>query len=155
MDSINTILAPTDLSISSVTGVRYALELAATVKAGVIVLYIASYEDEFPYPLGIGDVPAAYVPPQSFDDYMNDSRQALERFVEEHFKLLTRNLDVRLELDVGNADSLIIEKAEQLGADLIVMATHGRRGLEHILIGSVTEHVVRRAGCPVLSVRVK
>ncbi|MEA3410425.1 MAG: universal stress protein [Pseudomonadota bacterium] len=154
MDAIDIILAPTDLSESSVTGVRYALDLAATVKASVIIFHVASYEDEFPYPIGIGDVPAAYVPPQSFDDYMRDSKQALERFVEAHFASQTGNLEVTLDLDVGNADTLIVEKADQAGANLIVMATHGRKGLEHMLIGSVTEHVVRRARCPVLSVRV-
>ena len=54
---------------------------------------------------------------------------------------------------VGRPHREIIELAEELGAGLIVMATHGLTGLEHALLGSVTERTLRSAPCPVLSVR--
>ena len=50
---------------------------------------------------------------------------------------------------VGGASAVILETAEAVGAELIVMATHGRTGLAHVLLGSVAERVVRHAPCPV------
>lgn len=55
-------------------------------------------------------------------------------------------IDVR----TGVPDIDIVRAAHELGADLIVMATHGRTGFEHFVLGSVTEHVIREAPCPVL-----
>ncbi len=153
MDAISRILAPTDLSVHSQRGVQYALELAAAVHAQVIILHVAPFEEEFPYPLGIGEVSSAYVPGPSFDEYVHARRQALERFAKEHFATLMRGLEVSLEVEVGDAAQAIVDKAEATGADLIVMATHGRTGLGHILIGSITEQVLRHARCPVLSLR--
>ncbi len=153
MDAINNILAPTDLSDSSKVGVRYALEMAASVGAEVCVYYVAPYEDEFAYPLGLGEAATAYVPGPNFEEYMRQQRQALEGFIDSNFAELLPGLRVDTEVDVGTADEQIVTKAEQANMDLICMSTHGRTGLGHILIGSVTEHVVRRAKCPVLSIR--
>jgi len=58
-----------------------------------------------------------------------------------------------VEVGVGVAYQRIVEKSAAEGVDLIVMSTHGRTGFLHVLIGSVTEKVVRMAACPVLSVR--
>jgi nucleotide-binding universal stress UspA family protein len=54
---------------------------------------------------------------------------------------------------VGSPTLEIVEMARSLPADLIVISTHGRTGLKHVVLGSVAEHVVRRAPCPVLVVR--
>ena len=59
-----------------------------------------------------------------------------------------------VEVEHGEPADTIVHKAQELGADLIVMGTHGRTGLAHIFLGSVAEKVVRRAPCPVLAVRV-
>jgi nucleotide-binding universal stress UspA family protein len=56
-------------------------------------------------------------------------------------------------LGYGEPGSTILAVAEEIGADLIVMGTHGRTGLRRLLMGSVAEHVVRHASCPVLTVR--
>jgi nucleotide-binding universal stress UspA family protein len=53
----------------------------------------------------------------------------------------------------GAAAHEIVEQAREVGADLIVMGTHGRRGVNHLMAGSVAERVVRMAACPVLTVR--
>jgi nucleotide-binding universal stress UspA family protein len=153
MEAINKILAPTDLSDSSKAGVRYALEMAASVGAEVILYYVAPYEDEFAYPLGLGEAATAYVPGPKFEEYMRQRRQALDVFLNENFSGLPPGLKILMETDVGTAHEQIVEKAEQANIDLIVMSTHGRTGLGHILIGSVTEYVVRQAKCPVLSIR--
>ena len=152
MNTISIILAPTDLSESSVIGVRYALEMAAAVNAKIIIYHVAHYESDFPYPLGIGEPTSAYLPPQGFDEFMRDRRQALNSFVEKNFTDLTPRIDLSLETDVGSAQEQILQKAREAKIDMIVMSTHGRTGLSHILIGSVTEYIVRRAPCPVLSI---
>jgi len=55
-------------------------------------------------------------------------------------------------VEIGSPATNILEEAEREGSDLIVMSTHGRTGLAHMLMGSVTEQVVRNAACPVFSV---
>ena len=60
---------------------------------------------------------------------------------------------VSIEVRSGTAADEIVDAAVDYGCDLIIMATHGRSGLSHLLLGSVTEAVIRRAPCPVLAVR--
>ena len=60
-----------------------------------------------------------------------------------------------VEVAVGHPADTIVRVAQERGADLIVMGTHGRTGLQHVLLGSVAEKVVRLAPCPVLTVRDK
>jgi universal stress protein A len=155
MQYINRILAPTDLSDASRVGVQYALEMAASVHAAVIVYYVAYYESDFSYPLGIGEASTAYMPTQDFAEFLRQRTQALKQFVQENFSHLAQDIDLSLETDIGAAEDMILQKATQAGVDLIIMSTHGRTGLNHIFIGSVTEHVVRKASCPVLSIRIK
>jgi universal stress protein A len=155
MQAINRILAPTDLSDASRAGLQYAFEMAASVHAAVIVYYVAYYESDFSYPLGIGEASTAYMPTQDFAEFMRQRMHALKQFIQENFSQFTQDIDLSLETDIGAAEDMILEKATQAGVDLIIMSTHGRTGLNHILIGSVTEHVVRKASCPVLSIRVK
>ena len=65
-----------------------------------------------------------------------------------------RRVKLRTLLQTGvRAYEAIVDSARKLKVDLVVMATHGRTGLTHLLMGSVTEHVVRRAACPVLTLR--
>jgi universal stress protein A len=61
--------------------------------------------------------------------------------------------DVRVHVVEGPPTEIICQMAERLPADLIVMGTHGREGLAHLLLGSVAERTLRRAACPVLTVR--
>jgi nucleotide-binding universal stress UspA family protein len=67
------------------------------------------------------------------------------------------NGKARYQVDVMMGDPAveILQAAKRRGADLIVMATHGRKGLRHLVLGSVAEHVVREAPCPVLTVKPK
>ena len=60
---------------------------------------------------------------------------------------------VHEKVEIGTPEINIVEQAKKEGSDLIVISTHGRSGLTHILLGIVTEKVVRRAPCPVLSIR--
>ena len=64
------------------------------------------------------------------------------------------NVHVEHRLEEGDAAKRILEVAQEIQAGLIVMGTHGRTGLGRLLLGSVAEHVLRKATCPVLTVRV-
>jgi len=66
---------------------------------------------------------------------------------------LPKELTCHVIVEVGDAASLIIKQTTAIGADLVVMATHGRRGLKHLVLGSVAEKIVRESPVPVLTVR--
>jgi nucleotide-binding universal stress UspA family protein len=70
-------------------------------------------------------------------------------------RLRSHGLQVTQELPEGPAAEAILERAEAVGADLIALATHGRGGLERLVLGSVAEEVVRKSSCPVLLVRAR
>ncbi len=72
----------------------------------------------------------------------------MDKFVEEKFA----GLDVDTTIAVGNVAEEIIKHAEKSGTDMIIIGTHGRKGLEKILFGSVALGVVKGAHCPVLTV---
>lgn len=153
MDKIHKILAPTDLSEISQTGVRYALNLARSVGAEVTVYQVLSPEEVMKYGDKLKQVeagePARRLPSPILERY----EAALARFLSDYFSDLIPWLKVREKVDVGRPDKAIVQRAKIEGSDLIVIATHGRSGLAHILLGSVTEKVVRTAPCPVLTVR--
>ena len=140
MKKVEKILAPTDLSGLSVLGVRYALDLARGWGAAVTVFHTADISE-------ITNYKALSIP-----DLMTKHRQALAAFMQENFADLLPLVEVREKVELGNAETSIVEEAEREGVDLIVMSTHGRTGLSHLLMGSVTEKVVRLAPCPVFSV---
>jgi len=155
MDAINRILAPTDLSEASKPGIRYALEMASSIEAIVFIYHVAQYEADFPYPLGMGEVSSAYLPTQELDEFIHERKKALDSFVRDNFKDSMSGVTASLEIDVGDAQEMILQKAEGFSCDMIIMSTHGRTGLSHILIGSITEYIVRHSHCPVLSIRSK
>ena len=141
MKKINKILAPTDLSELSGVGVRYALEMGRELSAEVIVYHAV--------PLGEDWVPPRSEP-QRVRDLLANEGAALDKFVSEKFGDEVNLVEIRKRVEFGAAVSNIIDVAEREAVDMIVMATHGRTGLNHMLLGSVAEKVVARASCPVL-----
>ena len=79
-------------------------------------------------------------------------RRMLDKFLWEKFAEELNLTEVRQVVEFGGAVDNIVEKAEGERVDRIVMSTHGRTGIEHLLIGSVAEKVIARAPCPVLIV---
>jgi len=146
MEKLKKILAPTDISELSRAGVRRALEMAKSDGAEVIVYHVVRhpilFHDEFPS----ADLPL-------IDDIIEERKKLLEDYMKRHFADLTPGLKVSMIVEMGIHYRAILDKAHRENVDLIVMSTHGRTGLTHILIGSVTERVVREALCPVLSIR--
>lgn len=145
MDKLKKILAPTDLSELSLAGVRYAMELANSQGGEVIVYHVIGYEEANPHDEGF------YT--ESLGKWLIEERKRLlTEFLRKNFPHLMKKVRVHQDVEVGVPHIWIVKKAQQEGVDMIVMSTHGRTGLLHMLTGSVTEKVVRRASCPVLSV---
>jgi nucleotide-binding universal stress UspA family protein len=143
MDKIKKVLAPTDLSELSRIGVRYAINLARSQGAEVIVYHAISVAEDWT------STHEDFAPVHGLID---QRKRELDEFLRRSFPDLLPEITVRQEVELGNPYKNIVDKAESEHVDLIVMSTHGRTGLAHMLMGSVTEKVVGRSRCPVLSV---
>ncbi len=142
------ILAATDLSRASEPALRQAAALAEALGAKVTLLHVFD-----PTPLV---PPVALPPPRALEEKLAEEMR--ERIAKELHRLRERLLPPDLEVEeavlrASSPAAAIIEQAEQRGADLIVLGTHGRTGLTHVLVGSVAERVVRHSPVPVLTVR--
>jgi len=139
-----TILVPTDLSEGAEEALDYACELARTFGARIHLLNVIGIPA-----LGVPELGVALTS-TVIDTIIRDNQKALERLAE------TRRDSAQigeLLLRTGDARDMINHTAIEVGADMIVMGTHGRRGVSRALLGSVTEMVVRTAPCPVLTIR--
>ena len=138
---IKKVLAPTDLSELSVTGLRHALK-AVDEGGELIVYHVIGPSEEWL---------ARHEEIRSMEEIIESRRKILAAFVK--IALQTPcSVNIRTEVDVGVPYKKIVEKAALENTDIIVMSTHGWSGLLHMLVGSVTEKVVNKAGCPVLSI---
>jgi nucleotide-binding universal stress UspA family protein len=140
---IDRVLAPVDLSDQSELVLNHAAALAESYAAPLDLLHVV---EEAAYPNVYGLDPLT----PSLPNVQDRAREALET--------LASNVDLRTDpvnvhVLAGNAARDIVEFAKDNEADLIVMATHGRTGLDRFLIGSVAEKVVRRAPCPVFTLK--
>jgi nucleotide-binding universal stress UspA family protein len=140
MKKIEKILAPTDLSELSALGLRYALELSRGWGAEITVYHTADAAELASY--------KAF----SLQDLIDKHKKSLSQFLSKHFSDLLPLVEMREKVEIGEPAANILAEAEKEGSDLIVMSTHGRTGLAHLVMGSVTEEVVRNAVCPVFSV---
>jgi nucleotide-binding universal stress UspA family protein len=141
---IRHILAPTDFSDRSKQVLSDALELAQTFGATLALLHVL---EPSPY---LGE----FTPPTMGADLLSDlERQASAALARMLPEAQRATIEVTRSVVMGSPPLKIIETAEADHADLIVMATHGRTGLSHLVMGSVTERVVRTAPCPVLTIR--
>jgi len=143
-DDIDVILVPTDGSACSDKAVNLAGNLAKKLSAGVHVLFASetNYAGPWFYYL-LDDVVANKV--------QRSGQAILERTAE---KLRTAGVvDVEAHFEEGHPGEVIVEMARRLEADLIVMGTHGRRGLERALMGSVAREVANTTSIPLLLVK--
>jgi len=153
MDKIRKILAPTDLSELSRVGLRRALEIAQSQQAEVIAYHVIGYDEFAPEGPAFDNYLPARLDFRPFPAIVEERKRLLAKFLRENFADLVSKVKLRQEVEVGIPYKSILEKSVEEGVDMIVLSTHGRTGLLHILIGSVTEKVVRQAICPVLSIR--
>ena len=151
MAKIKKILAPADMSGLSISGVRTALELAQWQKSEVLLYNVITVE-ETPFPQGAEEWVVKQTEMPKVKKLLEQRKKMFEQFITENFADLIPVSTIRQVVDIGTPYKRIVEKALLEGSDMIVMSTHGRTGLAHMLIGSVTERVLRRAPCPVLAV---
>src|SRR5262249_44935511 len=146
MIDLKRILVPTDFSKFSQNALTYAVAFAEKFEAELYLLNVVQ-----DLALFLPDVVTAgppLVPP--LDQLATAVHEALERVVAENH---LQHLKVYREVREGTPFYEIVRFAKEKDIDLIVMGTHGRGGLAHVLLGSVSEKVVRKAPCPVLTVR--
>jgi nucleotide-binding universal stress UspA family protein len=144
MPKVKKILASTDLSKLSLAGVRYAMAMGREEGAEVIVYHVIDSEGEWF---------AGRDNERSATTLLPRQKQRLAEFIKENCADLVGKVEMHQDVDIGVPYKKIIEKAEVEGADLIVISTHGRTGVDQFLLGSVTQRVVARAPCPVVSIR--
>ena len=145
MSDLRTILVTTDFSETSKRAVEPALTLARAFGSKLVVVYVE--EEKLP-PLVVEYTAVG------LDDILRDQQQRAEKRLNEFVAQQlggAREIETRVASGVPHVE--IVRLAEECGADLIVMATHGRGFFSHLVLGSTTERVLRRAPCPVLAVR--
>lgn len=139
---IKRILFATDFSACAERAMEYAVMLAATWKAELCVMTVLEL-----YP---GMDPDYTVNKMYLDHLRVESTSRLQA-VQDRVKAAGQTVTTRIE--VGIPSLAVQTVAEEIGADLLVVGTHGRSGLDHVLVGSTAERVVRMAPCPVLAVK--
>jgi nucleotide-binding universal stress UspA family protein len=141
------ILVPTDFSESSDQALEYAKMLADRLGATLHVLHVIEEPD-------VAGAWGAEVYIAELPRIREAAQQRAEKGLNEIFTANERGrLGLSTEIADGRAARTIIDVAGQRHIDLIVMGTHGRSGVERLILGSVTEKVLRTAPCPVLTVR--
>ena len=142
---IQTILFPTDFSQGARAAMDHAISLARDYKAKLILLYV------------IQDISIAewYIPSSiSAADLVDDMQKSAAAEMDKWAREVMGQIGHVEQLVVRGVPFVeIIRTAKDKGADLIVIGTHGRTGIDHMLFGSTAEKVVRKAHCPVLTVR--
>lgn len=139
---IRKILVPTDFSPHSDQAVDYAAMIAKAFKANIVLMHVTE-----PFPYTVTDTLIVIEYGRTLGAIARSLLDGARK------KLVTKGLRVKNHLVSGTPYREIVKKAEQEKVAMIVMGTHGRRGVEHLLLGSVAEKVVRLAACPVLTVR--
>jgi nucleotide-binding universal stress UspA family protein len=134
------ILCPIDFDDNSIAALDAAAEIARESGATLEVLHVV------PIVIQPGSMPI-YV-----DVYSVEEQTAKTQLLE-LAKTHLQGVKCELRTTVAQPSAAILHAQRQLGADAIVMATHGRRGFAHFFLGSVAERVVREADCPVLTIR--
>lgn len=166
--TFNTILVPIDFSASSAEALHYAASIAEPFSSSLLLLHVISQDAKVyathrhlerrglphrVFPL-LGPYAEMLEEPQEemdavIVDLHEQGRIALQQFLPPE---LVKH-DLELHVEVGHPFDQILTMARDKQADLIVMGTHGRTGLEHVMLGSVAERVVRLASCPVMTVK--
>ncbi len=143
---IKTILFPTDFSQGARAAMDHAISLAKDYQSKLIILYV------------IQDISIAewYIPSSlSATDLMEDMQKSAWNEMDKWVAEVSQTVkDVEKMVVRGVPFVEIIKTAKERQADLIVIGTHGRTGIDHMLFGSTAEKVVRKAACPVLTVRI-
>lgn len=145
MIQIQRILCPIDFSDCSRRALDHAVALATWYDAALTVFHVCAPVPVSAYATVASMIPASQVGGENLDD----AREAVQKFVS-----IGDGTRVPLSVEIGQGDAAreIVAVAHAVETDLIVLGTHGRSGFERLVLGSVAEKVLRKAGCPVLTV---
>ena len=143
--SFERILVPLDYSKSSDSALAYAKQIGATEGAELHLLHV----------LEVGAYPDFYFPVQAAQmfDMPELKRRALDNLNDRLQRVEGPDVEAQVHVELGHPAQTIVDRAESLGADLTVIASHGRTGLERALLGGVAEAVVRGSKSPVMIVK--
>ncbi|MFV0350534.1 MAG: universal stress protein [Halodesulfovibrio sp.] len=144
MTAITKILVAVDFSDHSKYIADYAKLLATKLDAALVVVYAAPSLSQY---VGF------HVPPNSIESFVGEIVSGAEKSMDAYLAENFGGLQAIGKVVTGYAAEEILATAEQENADMIVMGTHGRKGIDRILFGSVAEKVVKGANIPVLTVR--
>lgn len=142
---IEKILVPVDFSDYSKKALNYATDLALHFNAKIVLIYVVEPQI-YPADFTMGQVAA----PSINNELTKISQKELNSLVE---KEIGERIPTEVLIKIGQPFQEINDTASELDVDLIVIATHGHTGVEHLLFGSTAEKVVRKAPCPVLTLR--
>jgi len=142
---ISSILVPIDFSVHSKNALKYAVPLAEKFRASLHLVYVVE-PTIYPADLGFGQV----VLPGVEEELREKGGEELQALME---KEISGRVKSSCAVRTGNPHQEILREAEELGVAMIVVATHGHSGVEHMLFGSTADRIVRNAKCPVLTIR--
>ena len=145
--TITRILVPTDFSACSDTAIHYAADLAAHFRASLDVIHVV----EDPFLSGAWSAEAFIAGADNLLEEVTESARI--RLASVAASLAARGVAVEIAVVTGPPAAAIVDHAGDGRFDLIVMGTHGRTGLSHVVLGSVAERVQRTAPCAVLTVK--
>ena len=143
--NLKKILVPQDFSEYSIHALKYAVTFAGLFNSELIVLHIVE-PIVYPADFSFGQVSI----PAMEEEIRKHSEEQLNDLVA---KEIPANIKVTSIIRIGKPFSEIVEVAKSENADLIVISSHGRTGMDHVLFGSTADKVVRKAPCPVLTIR--
>jgi universal stress protein A len=143
---IKKILCPVDFSEISANALEYAVFLASHHHAELLLLHVVEHLHEFEHYQIL-----VFTPQELSEKMEKHAYEELNKLAEP----IKETLKIETVIRQGKAFVEIIKETKEKDMDLIVMASHGRTGISHMLMGSVAEKVVRKANCPVLVFRDK
>lgn len=143
------LLVPHDFSACASQALALAADLAELHGARIVVIHASELPENLE-PSTVIQPPGAAIPMRA-DEYT--TRGARARLDDLLAPLRARGLDVRAMAVLGEVPSTILEAIASTNADAVVMGTHGRKGLSHLLLGSIAEKIVRHATVPVVTTR--
>jgi nucleotide-binding universal stress UspA family protein len=144
--SIDTILVPLELADNAQSIVEWALDWASMKRARIVLLHAVPPVHAY--------TNTAFADPMTYGEYYTELREAARKRLLPLANLAeAEGVSAAVQIRIGSPAEQILAAASELGAGLIVLGTHGRRGLAHVVLGSTAEKVVRLAECPVFVVK--
>ncbi|MBW2387270.1 MAG: universal stress protein [Deltaproteobacteria bacterium] len=141
--SMKRILVPVDFSATSAAAVEYAIEFAKAFDAEIDLLHSYQINPGAITPYG------PVLPDALFDSLRAAASEQLEKV---HGQVRAAGVEAKTHLSNNVPSYAIVDAAQELSSDLIIMGTRGLTGIKHVFLGSVAERTLRHAPCPVLTV---